>query len=556
MTINSQPSTFDQPLSLHAYSGNHMQWVRPVFALLIIALVYFYRIDRPLLWGDEADTGIEARQILHHGYPFAYDGRNISIFEGGSQLNRDLVCNKIPWTQYYLGSLSLLIFGNNTFGLRVLFACCGALSFFPIYGTLRSRLKYPVLTTVLILTSPQVVLFQRNARYYPLLILLYAVLVWHLSRKFKSSRNHFVAASLIFVLLFQTHPFAAMCSSISLIAFCLLLRREVLASYFCACGVGFASWFVWSQFLGPSLVETELPLSLIETNFILWFKMFGTGLWAAIVDMDVVDCFPLLLWSALLAVLFFRNRNALRNLFREQLYAFVFLNILIQIVAGAALFGYETSNKYSLLRYEPHLLVFELVITFMVLNATIASKKLYLFVGIFVVAFNFLTFSFWAQPLSRSVPVSWLFPVYAEIFSPRENTWDAVVSRLESESKNAPDPNRVMISLPPWTQDIAIFYLGDRYLIRPILQDPIAKPVQALRGTMDRQAFNNLFVQPEWIVDCLDVLKTVPAGYEISVVIPSYQTEPDDGSRPELTRHAFSQSAVVGSVKLFRLQKK
>jgi hypothetical protein len=523
------------------------------FALLIIALVYFYRIDKPPLWGDEADTGVEARNILRCGYPAAYDGRNVSLFDNGTQLNGNLVCNKIPWIQYYLGALSLLIFGNNTPGLRILFAFSGVLSFFPIYAVLRSRLKYPAVLTVLTLVAPQVVLFQRNARYYPLLILFYAVLVWHVSGNFKSSRSRFISASLIFVLLFHTHPFAALCSAFSLIAFCLLFRREVLASYFFACGAGFASWFVWRQLLGPPLAETALPISLITTHFSQWLSTVWIGPLMTIVDMDAAGCFPILLWAGLLAFLLIRNRNALRNLFRERLYAFVFLNILIQTAAGTAVFG------YSFLRYAPHLLVFGLVCLFMALNAAIVRRSLYLFVSIFAVAFNFLTPSFWAKPVGRHVPASWLFPVYSEIFRPRENAWDPVISRLESESKNAPGRDLSLVSLPTWTQDIVIFYLGDRYLIHPVLRKPVAECVQALHKIMSEQAFNSLFAQPEWILDFRDVLKSVPAGYDLAVVIPSYQTRPDDANRPELYEpacHAFPQSAVVSHVRLFRLRKK
>jgi hypothetical protein len=536
--------------------GNCRQWSRPAFALLLIALVYFHRIDRPLLWDDEAETGVVARNILRSGYPIASDGRNVTIYDGGAELNGSLVFKRIPWSQYYLGALSLLIFGNSTLGLRVLFALCGVLSFFPIYAILKSRLKYPATLTTLILLSPQIVLLQRNARYYPMLILLYAVLVWHLLRDFKSSRNHFISASLIFVLFFHTHPFAAMCSSLSVIAFCLLFRREVLVSYFFAFGIGFASWFIWYQLLGPTLAEPEFAFSLINSNFGIWFKLFCAGLWATIVDMDVVGCFPLILWMALLAALLRRNRNALRDLFQERLYAFVFLNILIQAVAAAALFGVESSAKYSMLRYQPHLLVFGLVATLMVLNAAIASKGLCLLISIFAVAFNFLTISFWTKPLSRHVPASWLVPVYSEILRPRENAWDLALTRLENEAKKTSGRDIVMQSSPSWTREIAIFYLGDRFLIRPVLPKSAGECEQALRKIMGGPALNSLLGQPEWILNFQDASKTVPAGYDLAAVIPSYQTQPVDGSRPELTHHAFPQSAVVNTVRLFRSQKK
>jgi hypothetical protein len=540
----------------HPFFGNFRQWAQPFFSILLIALVYFYRIDRPLLWDDEAETGVVARNILRTGYPTASDGRNVTLYDNGAELNGNLVFKRIPWIQYYLGALSLLVFGNNTAGLRVLFVFSGILAFFPIYAILRPRLKYPSFLTALTLLSPQIILLQRNARYYPILVLLYSVLVWHLLKKFKNPWSHFLLASLIFVLFFHAHPLAAMCSALSLIAFCLLFRREDLVSYFFAFAVGFASWFIWYEFLGPTLAEPEFAISLISTNFGIWFKMFCDGLWATLVDMDVVDCLPLLIWMALPAILLARSRPVLRSFFREPLFAFVFLNILIQGVACAALFGVESSAKYSMLRYQPHLLVFGLVATFMIIDAVITVKSLSLCVSLFAVGFNFLTISFWTKPLSRHVPASWLFPVYSEIFRPRQNAWDLAISRLENEPKHDSGNDIVMLPLPPWTREIAIFYLGDRYLVRPILHKPAGPCEQALRANMGERASGSLFAQPEWILNFQAASKTIPAGYDLAEVIPSYLTDPVDGSRPELTHHAFPQAEIAGNVRLLRLQKK
>ncbi len=556
MPPNPQPSASSRPHSSPPHPSGHRQWLQPAFAFLIVALVYFYRIDKPPLWGDEADTGIAARNILRCGYPTVCDGRNVSIFENGSQLNRSLLSKKIPWIQYYLGAASLLIFGNNTTGLRLLFAFAGILAFFPIYAILKPRLRYPAILTTLTLLAPQVVLFQRNARYYSLLILIYAILTWHLLKDSKSSRNRLVATSLIFILFFHTHPFAALCSSLSLIVFGLFFRRAALVQYIFACGIGFACWLIWYQLLGPSLAETDLPIFVIKTDFSLWFKTFRSDLWATIIDMDAVDCLPILLWAVLLAAFLSQGRNTLRNFFQEPLYAFVFINILIQVVASAAVFGTDTSDDYSLLRYAPHLLVFGLVCTFMALNAVIVSKSFYLFASMFAVAFNLLTITFWAKPVSRNIPASWLFPVYSEIFRPRENAWDVVVSRLENESKNVPGHDTTLGFLPDWTQEVAIFYLGDRYLISPTLDEPATECKQTLRNIMGDKAFNNLFAQPEWIVDFDSALESVPAGYDPAGVVPSFQTRPDNGSRPELTRHTFAQSTLGRNVKLFRLRKK
>jgi len=539
----------------HFGSEDHIRWWRLLPVLMVIALVYFYRIDRPLLWGDEADTGIEARNILHYGYPVAYDGRNVRVYDNGVQVTRNLVCKNIPWCQYYLGALSIEIFGNHTAGLRLLFAITGLCAFFPIYAILKSRIKYPDIIAGLVLISPQIVLFQRNARYYSLLILLYAVLVWHLSTNFKSAKTRFIVALLVLILLFHTHPYAAACCSVALLAFCLIFRREALLVYFFSSCIAFLSWLVWYELLGPLLGTTPFRIWLITSNFSFWFKAFFMGFFANIVDLDVVGCFPILLWMALFAFLLLQGRKAVLDILREPLFSFIFLNILIQAVATAALFCYETTAMYSILRYMPHLLVFAMISCFVVLNYAVPMRSLYLLVCMFAVVFNFLTLSFWAAPYSRKVPYSWFIPVYSEIFQPPENAWDVIVAKLRSESDNSPDRDSVIVALPDWTDDIAIFYLGDRYLVRPILDESAEECEQSIRKVMGEESYRRLRAQPEWIVDTLGFIKTVPQGFITYATVPSYRTRPDDGTRPELTRHTFSQPAVVSHVELYHLQK-
>jgi hypothetical protein len=536
-------------------SRNYIQWFRLLLALIVISFVYCYRLDRPLLWSDEADTGLGARSVLRSGCPMAYDGRNVIIYENGSQLNRNLLCKKIPWLQYYLAAASLAVFGNNTAGLRCLFALVGVLAFFPIYSFLKSRVKYPDVIAALILLAPQTVLFQRNARYYSILILLYAVLLWHLSADFKSRKTQFLIASLIFILFFHTHPFAAACSCFSLVLFCLLFRRKMFSAYLFASCIGFLSWLIWYQSLGPPLGKNALPFMFITTDFKLWLQIFLTGLVVTVVDLDVVDCFPILLWVALLAVLLLKGRKTVMNILKDPLPSFIFLNILVQAVATAAVFGCETGYRYSILRYMPHLVVAAMVLCLIMLDSAVRPPGLYVPVCLFAVAFNLLTLSFWVKPYSRNVPVSWPFPVYSEIFHPQEDVWDNIIARLRSDPLNPADYDKTVVALPTWTQEVVIFYLGDRYLVPPILDAQAAECEQHIRKVIGERSFRHFGARPEWILDLLDFMKTTPSGYKLSAVLPSHRARPDDGTRPELTRHTFPQPTVVRNVKLFRLQK-
>jgi hypothetical protein len=535
-------------------ADNNLRWLRIAVALAVIALVYFYRIDRPLVWGDEAETGIEARNILMYGYPIAYDGRNVSIYDNGAQLNNDLVYKKIPWASFYLGALSMAIFGDNTAGLRILFAFVGLLSFLPIYAVLKSRIKYPDIIAALVLISPQVVLFQRNARYFSILILLYAVLVWHLSFDFKSAKTRFIVALLALVLFFHTHSLVAICTSISLILYSFFFRRELLKVYSISSGIAFLSWLIWYVSLGSPLTESPITFWMITTDFGLWLKLFFEGLAAVIVDLDVVGCLPILLWIAIVGFLFSKGRAVVLNTIKDPLFAFVFLNILVQALITAALFGYETPDRHSLLRYMPHLVVFALIACFFALNAIIPKKGLYLAVCGFAVAFNFLTFSLLAKPFSRNMPVSWALPVYSEIISPKDTVWDNMIARLRDESEKSTDRDAPIVALPQWTQGMTVFYLGDRYLVSPMLNPGAGECEQAIRKVMGDESFFKLVNKPKWVLDIVGQLKPGPEGYTSAAVFPSHQSNPDQGIRPELTRHDFYQPEAVINSELFRLK--
>ena len=525
--------------------------LRLLLALGAVVLIYFYRIDRPLLWGDEADTGIGARAVLQHGYPIEYYGRNLSVFEDGAELNRNLLRKRVSWSQFYLGALSLTLFGTNHAGLRWLFAFTGLLAFLPIYLVLRPRVRCPALITALVLMAPQTVLFQRNARYYSSLIFLYAVLVWHLSADSRNARSRALVAGVVLSLFFHTQSFAAVCCCASLVTYCLIFRRKDLPAYLLASGIGLISWLVWWEVLGPSIGGTALPGRLIVSDASLWLKYFGTGLLAAMVDLDVVDCFPILLWLGALALLLARGRKAVLDIFKEPLVSLVLINILIQAIATAALFGSETGAHYALLRYMPHLLVFAMVAGFAVLDAALRPGGSYALVCALAVASNLFTFSFWTRPYSRAVPLSWLWPVCLEVFQRQANSWDVILARLRAEASAARSRDTALLGLPPWTSEVLIFYVGDRYIVRPRLDEQVSESVRAIIG---EDSYRRLFARPEWIVDTLGDLETVPEGYVTAMTIPSYRSKPDDGTRPELTRHTFPQRDVVANIRILRLE--
>ncbi len=105
--------------------------------------------------------------------------------------------------------------------------------------------------------------------------------------------------------------------------------------------------------------ESNFAISQIATDFAGWLHGFFIGIAAFIVDVDVVDCLPLLLWLALLVLLWRKSRARFVEFFKQPLPTFVLLNLLLQGLVTAVLFGSESGDDAdSLLRYMPHVLLF------------------------------------------------------------------------------------------------------------------------------------------------------------------------------------------------------
>lgn len=320
--------------------------------------------------------------------------------------------------------------------------------------------------------------------------------------------------------------------------------------YIVSCVVGLVSWLSWYLLLGPSPRESTLFVGFMPSTPGVWIESFLIAVKASVVDLDAIGAAPLLLCGGMVMAVF-AGRHMTRRWAKEPFLVFVLLSVLVQVVLTSALLGTESAAHYSFVRYLPHLVVFTLLAEFVLLGNLIRHPALHLVVCAAVVLFNVASLSYWVQPSGRTVPFSWAHAVYSEILWPEDASWDEAVKRLRAESHNT---ETLMLGLPAWTQGILLFYVGDTYLVRPILSAPTEGITTALKAVLGESAANRLSGEPEWLVDSLSLLRAAPPGYTEVVSIPSRRTRPDDGARPELTRHSFAQAEPAKSIRLFHLQ--
>lgn len=526
-----------------------INWMSVLLALLVLSTAYFSNLGTAPLWGDEAGTGIFARNILNFGYPTAFDGRNLSFYDGGAELNSDLVVAKIPWVQFYLGALSIKLFGNDALGLRFLFALSGLAALFPMWAVLRTRVRMPLFMSTLTLVAPQVAMFHRNARYYPVLTLLFATQVWIVCNRDLSSRKRLWFTSASMCLMFHTHPIAAAACASALIVHGYFSKSHT-ATYFAASAAGFLSWLIWSWNVGPTITAPSIFADYRGQNPADWIVIMGRNVWASIADMDAVQGLPLLAWSLGLTLLLRGHPKVRVDFFRDPLVSFVMTTLVIQVVVVAALIGTETADEHSLLRYMPHLLAFGIATLFVLIDKVFKDKYWIASICTLVLATNFLSLSFWNAKATRNIPWSWWPATYGEVFQPQPEAIAVAMNVIRRQNADAKQVDKTVLMVPDWLQEIAIFNLGDELVITQSIP-PGSATESIVRSKIGQEALMRFRSSPSWVIHAAtDAPISVP-DYE-RIQIRTHRLRPDDGTRPELTRHTFNISGQDRSISLYK----
>jgi len=523
-----------------------LNWKIPI-SLLIISFAYLWNIGTPVMWGDEAGTAIFARNVIKTGVPVGFDGRNLAVFGNCASVSTSLLSRKIPWAQYYIGSLSIMLFGETTVGARLFFVLIGMCAFFPLYSALKKQSHHAALITTLVLILPQIVLFQRNVRYYPMLIFLFCFLLWTYSYDFRSQKLRFALVCICSLLLFHTHQLAAFCTMISFLIFCLLRDRKSIKLYLSAFLLGFASWLMFYIYLKSVPGSNYEMVRLLFEHTSRWVTVFLSGIKAGILDLDFVNVLPIMAWTIIsILALSERNRENVFSVLGTPISLLILINLGVQILVTSALIGIETRNQYSVLRFMPHLITTAIIPLLLVIETLLSNAlgnrtaKSWLIPAIFILITisNVFSFSYWFSPLpGRTHRVSWWTPVYSEIIRPEPDSIKMVIDTISQE--NISNDSTIVV-WPSYLNEVFSFYVGHRNLIFPSVLRNSECEKYVIRK-IGASAYKRFYKNPKWYIIFHDPPDKTPPGYEL-IKIPFYRHSPD-ATRPELTRHGFVENS-------------
>jgi 4-amino-4-deoxy-L-arabinose transferase-like glycosyltransferase len=201
------------------------------YVLLFAAAFWllFYHLDNHLLWGDEAETAVLAKNVVQFGVPRTYDGTNYLILHGNVDETPGHVWIWSPWMQNYLAASSFMLFGPTTWAARAPFALIGwcslpllALAAWRIY-----RSHWVTLASVALLAASEIFLLHaRQCRYYSISVFAEILFVYGACELLAARRRGVWLAALALVLQFYSNYIIAAANLPALICLAWILRRQ------------------------------------------------------------------------------------------------------------------------------------------------------------------------------------------------------------------------------------------------------------------------------------------------------------------------------------------
>lgn len=175
--------------------------------LLIAGVLLLWNLDNGVLWQDEAETAVLARNTLRFGYPKAFDGNSMIHEPTGYGPGAAWIYN--PWTSFYLLAGVFAVFGESTWVARLPFAMLGWLAIYLTWRLARAltpNRRIHLLSVALLTCSVPFLLHMRQCRYYATTTaVLLGVCLAYLAFLRQPSRKRALWVSLLLALLFHTN---------------------------------------------------------------------------------------------------------------------------------------------------------------------------------------------------------------------------------------------------------------------------------------------------------------------------------------------------------------
>jgi hypothetical protein len=555
-SVENQKIAENKTIRLRVFGLSGRDVILCVVALLCAVFLGSWGFTKHIFWDDEASTALFARNLLATGELTAWDGVNLVGYRLGMQLNDSLQNPFAPPLQYYIAATGFLLFGETTFGGRILFLIAGILTLPVLMIWVRRHFdgRVPVwLPALIVALAPAWLLFIRQCRYFApaMLFTLCLLAAWSWTGATRRSRLTVLAAGALSTAALWYASYLNAVAALAMLPVFLLDGRYRTRQKGIFLGVVLAV----SLICGIHIYLTREPsvAQFAPTSSITGIDRVAVLFARHMAGLGTYEFFPVLLAVVLMVPFAGQRFGRLRCFARQG--SVVFLAMVAAILATALFSPQPVSGAASVdMRYVTPLIVVGAAVTSVCLVILWdLSRPLACLAALLVVMTNAMTLSWVAFPQIplRSTLLSYMAEG-AEDYRTGTETLVEAVAALPRES-------RILI-FPDYMTYGPMFYVpGQRYCWQ-LTERKTLQP--GLREILP----DYLFVEkarPDFILTCTVAPESLIARLEGKFGKGSYRLRGylpgdwQDCTRPEIPLHCFGpppddmrqSAAIIETVK-------
>jgi hypothetical protein len=231
VTSSRGANSTSKDLGLKPNLGSQWSWLGLyLLPVMFVLFLVSWNLGDRLLWGDEAETAVLARNVAAFGIPKTDDGLNhITLYGGSVDGNSEKIWILSPWLQQYLAAASFKLFGATTWASRAPFALigwlCPILLAFIVYRIYRDH--WIALSSLMLLgTSEIFLLHARQSRYYSLSVFGEILLLYGAYLLIGQNKNGAVLIAAALSLQFYSNYIVAAANLPALVPLAWILSKE------------------------------------------------------------------------------------------------------------------------------------------------------------------------------------------------------------------------------------------------------------------------------------------------------------------------------------------
>lgn len=516
----------------------HRQFLVIAFILSLAAFLWFYRLDLHLMWNDEIDVAIYAKNILTSGLPTGWDGRNLYAYRDGSVLNSELLGVLSPWLTHYLMALSFYVFGVTTWAARFPFALTGFLTLILIYFLVQKLFRDPGLAYAVLAISafsPTLIMFSRTARYYSLTMMAAVLSLLALELIPKKKWLGILLLVISGMAMFHSNELQFVAWWTSLFISTLIFKSKSLRLTFLAVSpvvaIFTATWVLWANPVSAQVGERHF---LVNTNLPNTLEILKRFAW----DIHLIQLLPLPLVALYLG---FALKEVNHPAKLRQPVFYLALTALLFTVFSAILSPTPLDiTTHSDVRHISAIFPLLLVLFAYPLYRIFQKNRL-LGAAVFIIAV-FTNIFFLKPPFEFK---SYAYEYVSELMHDYTTPYEAVVDHLETHARQ----NDTVFVDPEYATEPLLFYLGNKLYFVGVLRSDNERILGKNRAFLPERLYT-MTDPPDWYikfgldksrVDVRGLPQYADVDYEETVL----DVFAEDYTRPELFSHIFREVRPV-----------